>query len=273
MTRFVVVPQWQGSPSARAMLLQSGAEAIAGDLPKSATTVLDVPLEAGDSLGSRVLRLSAIQRIQDLIRDALASQDQPVIVIGGDCSVAVPAIGAAAEHHPNLALVWFDAHGDLHSRETSPSGAFAGMALRAAIDQDAPLGALPGQHVPAQRVLLVGARDLDADEAAFLDASDAQLLDASALGNPDAVADAVAATGATAVYVHVDLDVLDPAVINGVALPVPFGLELPQLVASIAALRARLPLVGASISGFAPSNPDAAVDDLGVILRVIGALA
>ena len=47
MTRFLVVPQWQGSPSARAMQLIDGANAIAGDLPRSATTVLDVPMEAG----------------------------------------------------------------------------------------------------------------------------------------------------------------------------------------------------------------------------------
>ena len=66
---------------------------------------------------------------------------------------------------------------------------------------------------------------------------------------------------------------LDPAVITGVALPVPFGLSLEQLVAAIVAVRARVPLVGASIAGFAPASAGAAVDDLGTILRVVGALA
>ncbi|RIJ25759.1 arginase family protein, partial [Clavibacter michiganensis subsp. insidiosus] len=53
---FVVVPQWQGSGSSRAMRLADGAEAIRGDLPASATHVVDVPVEAGESLGTGVLR-------------------------------------------------------------------------------------------------------------------------------------------------------------------------------------------------------------------------
>ena len=64
MTRFVIVPQWQGSPSARAMGLVDGAEAIAGDLPSSAVVRVEVPLEAGDALGGRVHRLSALTRVR-----------------------------------------------------------------------------------------------------------------------------------------------------------------------------------------------------------------
>ncbi len=59
MARFIVAPQWQGSSSSRAMQLIDGAEAIAGDLPRGSTTVLDAPTEAGDAQGTRVHRLSA----------------------------------------------------------------------------------------------------------------------------------------------------------------------------------------------------------------------
>jgi arginase len=62
MVRFLVIPQWQGSPAPRAMLLTDGASAISGDLPRAATTVLDVPVEAGESLGTGVRRLSALLR-------------------------------------------------------------------------------------------------------------------------------------------------------------------------------------------------------------------
>ncbi|MGN6126684.1 MAG: arginase family protein, partial [Humibacter sp.] len=58
--RFLIVPQWQGSSSSRAMQLIDGATAIAGDLPASATTFVDVPMEAGESLGTGVHRLSSI---------------------------------------------------------------------------------------------------------------------------------------------------------------------------------------------------------------------
>ena len=71
MTRFLIVPQWQGSPAARAMLLTDGAAAIAGDLPRRDTTVLDVPLEAGDALGTGIRRLSALLRTRELIAEHL----------------------------------------------------------------------------------------------------------------------------------------------------------------------------------------------------------
>jgi len=271
MTRFIVVPQWQGSPSARAMLLVDGAEAIAGELPRASCIRVDVPLEAGEALGTGVHRLSALARIQTQVTEALAPVDEPFLVVGGDCSVAVPAIRHAAARHPALAVVWLDAHGDLNDPPSSPSGAYAGMALRAVIG-DGEL-ALPHGTVPPERVVLAGARELDAAEAAYLRTSGIVHLTAESLADPEALADAVAATGADAVYVHVDLDVLDPAAITGVGTPVPFGVEVPQLVAALAELRRRTPLVGASLAGFSPASPHAAVDDMGAILRVIGALA
>ena len=108
MTRFVVVPQWQGSPAARAMLLVDGAEAIAGDLPRAACTRVDVPVEAGESLGTGIRRFSALTRVRDRLSEALALSDEPALVVGGDCAVAVPAIAHAAARHPDLAVVWFE---------------------------------------------------------------------------------------------------------------------------------------------------------------------
>ncbi|MCO7203877.1 arginase family protein, partial [Microbacterium sp. CnD16-F] len=125
----------------------------------------------------------------------------------------------------------------------------------------------------AARTVLVGARALDDGEADVLDSSPVTMLAADALADPAALADAVAATGADAVYVHVDLDVLDPATITGVLEPVPFGAQPAQVVAAIGRLRERMPLVGASVAGFAPASRDAAVEDLGTILRLLGALA
>ncbi|CAL4860464.1 arginase family protein [Microbacterium sp. MM2322] len=270
MTRFVVVPQWQGSPSARAMRLIDGAEAIAEDLPRSALTRVDVPAEAGEAVGTGIRRFSTLSRVRDEIAEVLAGENEPAVVIGGDCAVAVPAIAAAAKRHPSLAIVWFDAHGDLHTPETSASGALAGMALRAAIEAGA---FMPTPPATAARTILVGARALDDAEAEALDGSGITRIAADELGDSAALADAVAATGADAVYVHIDLDVLDPASVVGVLEPVPFGADPAHVIASLAVLRERMPLVGASLSGFAPATRDAAVEDLGTILRLLGALA
>jgi arginase len=269
MTRFVVVPQWQGSPAARAMLLVDGAEAIAGDLPRASCVRVEVPIEAGESLDTGIRRLTSLRRVQERLREALDATDDVALVVGGDCGVAPHAIAHAASRHPDLAVVWFDAHADSHSPASSPSGAFAGMALRAVWD-DGPLG---DAVVPPERVVLAGARELDPAERDLLKSSPVTELSVPALEDPGAVADAVEATGASAVYVHVDLDVLDPAVLSGVSEALPFGLALDQLTGAIRELRSRIPLAGASITGFAPSTPAAAVDDLGTILRIVGALA
>ncbi|MET0991690.1 MAG: arginase family protein, partial [Lacisediminihabitans sp.] len=58
----------------------------------------------------------------------------------------------------------------------------------------------------------------------------------------------------------------------GLGYPVPFGITAAQLVELIRAVKARFPLAGASLTEFAPSEPELAVDDLGLLLRVIGAL-
>ncbi|WP_309065150.1 arginase family protein [Microbacterium sp.] len=265
MTRFLVVPQWQGSPAARAMLLVDGATAIAGDLPRGDTTVLDVPLEAGESLGSGIRRLSSLLRVRDQVRDAW--QDGTV-VIGGDCSVASFALSALDT--ADLAVLWCDAHPDLHDPASSASGAFAGMALRALLGDGDERLALSAP-IPRERVVVVGARSIDDGERAQLD--DLTSLPPSAIADPDAVAAAIADTGASRVWVHIDLDVLDPAEFGGVSAPAPFGLEPAALGAAIRRVREATPLAGASFCGFAPRSPDAAVDDLGAILRLIGAVA
>ena len=81
---FVIVPQWQGSGSSRAMRLVDGAEAIRGDLPTSSTVVVDVPLEAGDAQGTGVHRLSSIMLVRDRLAKVLRETTGTPIMIGGD---------------------------------------------------------------------------------------------------------------------------------------------------------------------------------------------
>jgi arginase len=260
------------------MQLIDGAQAIAGDLPRSATTVLDVPMEAGESLGSGIHRLSALQRVRGMIAEALEAHDvaapnEPVLTIGGDCGIALAPIAHAARRSAGLAVVWIDAHPDLNSPESSPSGAFAGMVLRAVIgDGDSGLSLAPGT-IPAERVVVGAARSFDDAELELVESRGIAALTVDALRDADALADAVAATGADAVYVHVDIDALDPAEVAGNAHPEPFGVTVAELTAAVARLRERMPLAGASLAGYSPASLAAADDDLGAILRVISVLA
>ncbi|WP_179873499.1 arginase family protein [Microcella indica] len=260
--RFLVVPQWQGSGSDRAMRLVEGAEAILADLPAGATERVEVPLEAGDHEGTGIHRWSSIRLVRERLGRALAEHEPPVIVVGGDCGVEYASIDAVAARARPV-LLWADAHADLNSPETSPSGAFHGMVLRALLDDGV---------VAPEDVLLLGVRDLDDAEADAIERVGLRRVTA------DEVADAVAeraSDGADALlYLHVDLDVLDPGVFAGVGFPAPFGLGLGELCDALRAARGALPLGGAGLCEYAPpegARDDEAGDDSAAILRIIGA--
>jgi arginase len=269
---FFVVPQWQGSDSSRAMRLVDGAQAIRGDLPSTATVDVDVPIEAGNDRGTLIQRLSSLISVRDAQNLAMAGRPGLAITVGGDCGVELAAIPRAVAASPEpMAVLWLDAHPDLNTPESSPSGAFTGMVLRALLGEGE-TSLVPDSPIEPAFVVLGGARSIDDGEVEFLTASGLRMLGADAL-DATSVTAALAETGARSVYIHVDLDVLDPAEFAGLSDPQPFGIGVARLVEVIVAAKAALPLAGAGIAGFAPASPEAAVDDLGSILRIVGALA
>ena len=275
---FVVVPQWQGSDSARALRLVDGALAIAGDLPSRATVVVDVPAEAGDALGTPVHRLSAIQEVAARHREALAAAPGIPVTIGGDCGVALGAVSHSIAHADDVAVVWFDAHPDLNTPDSSASGAFAGMVLRTLLG-DGHASLVPATPLAPGRVVLAGARSFDPEEVEAIERLGITVVAPPAFGDQDAVAAwpaavaaRVAATGASRVHVHVDVDVHDPADFSAKSTPVPFGVPAAAVVGAVRAVLEQTELAGASIAEFAPASPDDVAGDLATILRLIGAL-
>ncbi|WP_224763357.1 arginase family protein [Salinibacterium sp. ZJ70] len=242
------------------MRLADGARAIRADLPANSTREVDVPLEAGDSAGSGIARFGAVLTVRERLTRELSQVPSPAIVIGGDCGVSAGAIAHAASE--DVAVVWFDAHPDLNTAITSPSGAFAGMVLASLVEEGV---------VAGPRVVIAGARDWDAAEEEFAAEHGIRAVAASEI-DADVLVEAVAATGAARIYVHIDLDVLDPSELSGLLTPIPFGVATGDLVAAIRGLCARFPLAGATIASFAPESEAAAVDGAPTILRLIAAL-
>ena len=163
------------------------------------------------------------------------------LVLGGCCCSHIGAVRELARRHGRIGVVWIDAHGDLNTPETSPSGNAWGMPLRMLID---------GGDVQASDVTLLGARNLDPPEASFIDSAGI----GTSLGMlPDLT------------YVAVDLDVVDPAELD-VWMPEPGGLSLKSLEELLASLPAPL---GAGFSGLVPSARNAAaLDRLGRALEM-----
>jgi arginase len=161
--------------------------------------------------------------------------DRP-LVLGGCCSAHVGALEGLSARHDQLALLWLDAHGDLNTPETSPSGNVWGMPLRMIVDS--------GMVEPGN-VALIGTRNLDPPEEAFIAESGIHT-------GPDAVDRAI--EECACVYVALDVDSLDPGEITSF-MPEPDGLSLDEVERLFADLRARSTVVGAGLSGLAP-DPD-----------------
>lgn len=257
------------------MRLIDGAEAIRGDLPSAATRTVDIPLGAGDAVGSGVHRYSSLAVVRERMTEALdvvPPADVPV-VIGGDCGIELAAVthaaARAAARGARLGVLWLDAHPDLNTPDTSPSGAFSGMVLRALLGEGAD-GLRANPPLDPATVVLAGTRALDDGEAAYLDGSPIVRVAADAV---DAGFEGVLAPlGFDELYVHVDLDVLDPSEFGGVPDPQPFGVATADLTAAIAAALANRRLAGAGITMFAPASADDATAGLAPILRILSAL-
>jgi arginase len=239
-------------------------------LPAASTRVVDVPMEAGDELGSGLARLGSLQLVRERTLAVLADVPDWALAVGGDCGIALaPVEHALSGTGGDLAVVWFDAHPDLNTLQSSPSGAFSGMVLRTLLG-DGVDALVPTVPLAADRLVLAGVRSVDDGEDAFIAGAGIARVGVGEL--EIGLVPAVEKTGAASVYLHIDLDVLDPAELAGIPEPVPFGLSVAELVQAIRAVKARFRIAGASIAGFSPASTEAANDDLPGILRIIGAL-
>jgi arginase len=161
-----------------------------------------------------------------------ADLPQRPLVLGGCCCCHVGAVEGLSSRHERLGVIWLDAHGDLNTPETSPSGNEWGMPLRMLIDRGA---------VDAQDVALVGARNLDPPEVEFI-------AQAGIHDNAEAVLDRV-----DCVYVALDCDVFETSEL-AVYMPEPGGPTIAEVEKLLCGLRDRGVVVGAGLSGLAPDR-------------------
>ncbi|MER6424740.1 arginase family protein [Streptomyces sp. NPDC001137] len=193
-----------------------------------------------------------LERHLQAVREALAKvpPGARTVTIGGDCAVDLAPVEAALSTFGNrLALVWFDAHADLNSPQSSPSGAFHGMVLRALIG-DGPEGLRPLHSVRADRVVLAGARSLDPGEQDLVASRSIRHISVEQLAEPGPLLASVRATSAEAVYIHIDLDVLDPQVFPAVGTPEPGGLGVEQLLGAVRTLTEEFTLAGIALTEY-----------------------
>ena len=183
-------------------------------------------------LGAETARLVAASR-----RDGTAA-----LVLAGDDTASIGVVSGlqlASGAGTRIGIVWLDAHGDFNTPETSFSGILAGMTLAILAGLAGPLwreAAGLAAPIPTDRIVIAGTRELDEQERELLRSTSVRIVPASDL-RTDARLTSVAdwlADRCDALYLHVDLDVLDPRFVPSASTPAADGLTTEELAVAMA---------------------------------------
>ncbi|HLQ65779.1 MAG TPA: arginase [Candidatus Limnocylindrales bacterium] len=194
-----------------------------------------LPVEA-DSLRYKTAILAACDALRVQV-ERIHGQGHTPLVLGGDHSIAIGSVAASSNHFARksrpVGLIWFDAHGDSNTPETTPSGNIHGMSLAVSLGLgDAELVRLGGRapKVKAKNTALIGVRDLDIGERRMLKESGVAVFtirEVDERGMRDIVGEAIriASDGTAGIHLSFDMDVLDPEDAPGIGTPVPGGIN------------------------------------------------
>jgi len=171
------------------------------------------------------------EELQERVAAAMAQRRFP-LVLGGDHSLAFGTIAGVLQHKQNLGVIWFDAHADLNTAGTSPSGNIHGMSLALALGIGHPmLTAIGGaaRKVDPSKVVIIGARSIDPGERELIREQGVKVFsmhDIDRLGMTRVMEETIriVTDGTDGVHLSLDLDGLDPEDAPGVGTPVIGGM-------------------------------------------------
>jgi arginase len=180
------------------------------------------------------------------------------LVLAGNCISCIGTLAGLGDPPP--AIIWLDAHGDFNTPETTISGFLDGMALATAVGRcwGNLAATVPGfRPVPETQAVLLGAGDFDVDEHALLNRSAVSLIDAQRIRKhglraalEPLLVKIQTVTGRA--YVHIDLDVLDPAEVRVNHFTPTGGLTLAELLGIVSLVRERFVLAATAITAYDP---------------------
>lgn len=155
------------------------------------------------------------------------------LILGGDHSIAIGTLAGVAKHYQNLGVIWYDAHGDLNTADTSPSGNIHGMPLAISIGLGHPVLTELGGYVPKvkpENVVIIGARALDDGEKALIRKKGIKVYtmhEIDRLGMTKVMEETIEylKEKTDGIHLSLDLDGLDPNDAPGVGTPVIGGIS------------------------------------------------
>lgn len=178
-----------------------------------------------------------------------AAAPERIVMVGATCGVELAPIAYLNERHAgDLAVLWLDGHADLNTPASSPSGHFHGMVLRTLLgDGPASLVQHLSRPLESRQVFLVGARDFDPPEREFIDRARITAFDTSVFDQPEHLINAIRSAGLNHVYVHLDVDVLNPDDFPAALMRTPGGPRLNDVIGLLTAVRDACDITGFSV--------------------------
>jgi arginase len=170
--------------------------------------------------------------LADKVDEVIQSGAFP-LVLGGDHSIAIGTLAGVSRHYQNLGVIWYDAHGDLNTAETSPSGNIHGMPLAVSIGLGHPMLTKIGGYQPKvkpENIVIIGARSLDEGERALIKEKGIRVYtmhEIDRLGMTKVMEESIEylQERTDGVHLSLDLDGLDPTDAPGVGTPVNGGIS------------------------------------------------
>ncbi len=245
----ILNPEWQGC--GRSTDVAGGARALAAAWWTAAPDLtVEAPPEEHLPLVDGVTGLDSIAtRLTGTLKALRTAAPDRVTMVGGTCGTELAPVAWCHERYgDDLAVVWLDAHADLNTPASSPSGHFHGMVLRTLLgDGPTALVSPLGRPLEPHQVYLVGARDLDQAEHDYIGHSELTWVGPDFCDRPDDLVDLIRRGGSSHVFLHFDVDVIDPATFSSALLPVPHGPSLAAVSDTLSTLHRHLDVVGFSV--------------------------
>ncbi|HEY4491455.1 MAG TPA: arginase family protein [Acidobacteriota bacterium] len=233
-------------------------------LKRAGHTVTTHTLEAPGNFHTEIsaaFQLNAL--IANAVKQALERNRFP-IVLSGNCICSLGVMAALTPQNPGV--VWFDAHGDLNTPETTISGFLDGMALAALTGRcfRALSGGIPDfQPIADSKILLVGARDLDGAEMDLLRSSKVRWIPPQEIDAQVPSALTTLKEQTEKVHLHFDLDVLDPQYARANQYSAPNGLTPQQLLQTVQDIRKRFEITSVCIAAYDPEfDPESKIAEV-----------
>ncbi len=250
---YLFFPQWEGSGETN---VYTGATILHQILkPRVPFTEIEVEVPHELCVEHDIIGYPHILRYAQQARHLLSTKNpRRIFPLGGDCGIDVVPISFLNKRYDgDLAVVWLDAHADANTPQSSPSKTFHGMALRTLLGEGAPeLVATSFSTLLPHQMFLAGVRDLDPLEQQFVAYAQVQLFPSEHLtAHANALVDAIKKQGFSHVYLHVDVDVLDPVSFPSIKdlshYPTPGGIDMQTLRQIHHTMTSSLSLVGCSL--------------------------